>query len=302
MPATTRLLSSLAALVVLAACGDGPFVPPFGQDQPRLAYTFRIPGQNGRIATMNADGTDARFVTDGTRDAAMPAWAPDGARLAMSYVGTVGEAARIWTIRPDGSDLTEIPMGFLAGRHPSWSATGGTIAFDDGFGLRLMTTTGANLRPFLAPDALNGVPRWSPDGSRLLFTGFQPGFGTPTTRRLYITRPDGTDLAQLASGLSSAITYADWAPDGLRIVFGTEDNNLWIVSIVTGEVTPLLIGPELDQMPTWSPRGDRIAFVRYTGAIRNIFDVRVDGSDVRQLTRGDADLTHPTYEPVTAWP
>ena len=49
--------------------------------------------------------------------------------------------------------------------------------------------------------------------------------------------------------------------------------------------------------PSWSPRGDRIAFQSYIGGTFHIWTMRPDGTDRRQLTSGGWDDREPAYSP-----
>jgi TolB protein len=52
-----------------------------------------------------------------------------------------------------------------------------------------------------------------------------------------------------------------------------------------------------DNFPHWSPRGDRIVFVRQYEGDYEIYTVRPDGKDVRRLTSSPGNDAHPTWSP-----
>ena len=59
--------------------------------------------------------------------------------------------------------------------------------------------------------------------------------------------------------------------------------------------------PTLDRMPSWSPDGTKIAFMKDEGAIQepetgDIYTVRVDGAGLRQLTDDGLD-EYPAWSP-----
>ena len=53
--------------------------------------------------------------------------------------------------------------------------------------------------------------------------------------------------------------------------------------------------------PDWSPTGERLAFEGTWDGARNIYVMNTDGSDVRQLTFGEAMDTYPRYSPDGEW-
>lgn len=71
------------------------------------------------------------------------------------------------------------------------------------------------------------APRFSPDGTKLVFTRYRPpkGPNPPTTERgaLFVVNVDGSGLRQVTrfSLGASGAGDADWSPDGTRLVFET---------------------------------------------------------------------------------
>ncbi len=85
-------------------------------------------------------------------------------------------------------------------------------------------------------------PVWSPDGSRLAFTGPKRG-ETTFAGMLAVVNADGSDERQIAEG-----QIPRWSPDGTMIVFQEvddvtgEDLSFYLVNPDTGEITDLGIG------------------------------------------------------------
>ena len=74
---------------------------------------------------------------------------------------------------------------------------------------------------------------------------------------------------------------------------------LWTVSIDDAAPKPALLtrAASGDSDPAWSPRGDRLAFSSTRSGDRNIWTARVDGSDARQVTIGEAIDDRPSWSP-----
>ncbi|TAK20991.1 MAG: hypothetical protein EPO26_15980 [Chloroflexota bacterium] len=73
---------------------DGAFDPAWSPDGRYIAFTARVDGRT-RIATMRADGSDARIVSDGKLDRA-PIWSPDGTEIA--YLASDGVQFDAWAV------------------------------------------------------------------------------------------------------------------------------------------------------------------------------------------------------------
>jgi TolB protein len=56
-------------------------------------------------------------------------------------------------------------------------------------------------------------------------------------------------------------------------------------------------GREYDNFPVWSPRGDRIAFIRQIAGDYEVFSIRPDAQDLRRLTNLPGNEAHLAWSP-----
>ncbi len=134
-------------------------------------------------------------------------------------------------------------------------------------------------------------PSWSPDGEQLVFVGFDGGQSD-----LFVVGRDGSGLRRLTNDRYAA-RDPQWSPDGRRIAFTTDlgpetdfdrltfgDFVIGLYDTETGGtvVPPGQTGKCIN--PQWGPDGQEILFISDRTGISNVFAMKVDGTDVRQLT------------------
>src|SRR5207245_228706 len=126
---------------------------------------------------------------------------------------------------------------------------------------------GSGARQLAPADEVNdAAPSWSPDGSRLVFTG--------ATGELQVIGRDGSGQRLLPAGGVSPT----WAPDGSAIaVVGVGDAGIYLADPDgTGAPRQIVSGPVLSL--AWSPDAQSLAFVRGTTEQGRVSVVRRDGS------------------------
>ncbi len=143
-------------------------------------------------------------------------------------------------------------------------------------------------------------PRFSPDGTRLLFSRLRPG---ATTRELCLIPVLGGQTVMIVE----RATQAAWAPDGLRIAFvrfpsGSEPAALVTANVDGSDPRTLLVADgefPFIMSPSWSPDGDQIVVVRNIGgAAGQLWVVPASGGAPRRLSNDPAAVF--SDEPVFA--
>ncbi len=94
------------------------------------------------------------------------------------------------------------------------------------------------------------------------------------------------------------VKYGDWSPCGARLALAGApeggDREVWVAPVEGGRSVNVSGHPARDDEPAWSPEADRIAFTSHRSGNTDVFIVRPDGTELRQLTHHPA----PDHDPV----
>jgi Tol biopolymer transport system component len=152
----------------------------------------------------------------------------------------------------------------------------------------------------------DAYPYWSPDGKRIVFQSDRHD-RMMGDRDIYIMDADGTNIKRLIHREESDETPV-WSPDGSKILFSsyiTEENNeLFLINVDGTGVTRLTNDPGRDGHQKFSPDGATIIFNSQRnddgqGKTSNyeIYEMNVDGTDIRRLTDFPGWDTYPSISP-----
>lgn len=256
-------------------------------DEPTGRIIFTCDVQGSEICIMNADGSGWRQLTNTSLASFSASPAPDG-KTAV-YVVNYGDYTEIHELDLNSGktkQLTDFKKGVGA---PEISPDNRYILFHyraANLQLWLMNRDGSSPQEFYSQsgrDVHDGT--WSPDGSQILFA-----LGKGENNQLYIMDFNGRD-PRLVNDTIDTRGRSDWSPFNLIATDqgGPFAHDIYTMNLDGSALTRLTNGANA-QGVSFSPDGLWIAFTAYTNvaakdqASCEIFIMRADGSDVRQLT------------------
>jgi len=194
------LIASLLAAPSAAAEPSARSEPPAGT---AMLYSQRYVGEDGeyhyQLWVRRADGFRTAVVTDPWFQPYAADLSPDGRRVAMTVGrGSNASAGGLYVTGVDGSARRNL----LAG-------SGQIVEARD--------------------------PEWSPDGTRLVFVGFD----TATQWDLWTVRADGTGLTRLTRCGCAWENRPQWSPDGTRILWSPHTYDVAVLDVATGASTQI---------------------------------------------------------------
>ena len=272
--------------------------PQISPDGSQVVYTRGwVDKMNDRressVWIMNADGSRARFLVDGSG----PIWSPDGTRIAYTSEGEP-EGSQIFVRWMDdegaSSQITRLqkaPGGIR------WAPDGNTLSFT-------MTMDGEEAWSVSPPGRPEGSNWTEPPKvvTRADYRQDRVGFVDESWRHIFVVPAEGGTARQLTDGYWNHST-GEWTPDGAELVFSslrTEDSELswrqsevYAVNVANGTIRQLTTRNGQDSGPIPSPTGDLIAYRGadfHTDTYRNsgVYVMNMDGSNSR-LISGDFD-------------
>lgn len=251
-----RAAHKCADTVYTRLTGEGPYF------DSRVVYVSETGPKTRRIkrlAIMDQDGANHRFLTNGQSIVLTPRFAPN--QQTIVYMSYVGDRARVYVydigsgrqrLVVDQPNSTFSPRFSPDGRYVIFSmAVGGNTDI-----YRVSSQGGTMTRLTTSPGIDIGAS-YSPDGSKIVFESDRSG-----SQQLYVMNADGSNQNRISFGAGRHGSAA-WSPRGDLIAFTRVGGGFNIgVMNVDGSNARILTKGWQDEGPSWSPNGRVIMFFR----------------------------------------
>ena len=288
-----RAAHKCADAIYARLSGDSPFF------DSRVAYIAET-GPKGnrvkRLAIMDSDGANHRFLTNGQSLVLTPRFSPD--YKSLLYVGYAQRRVRIYIYdMASGSQrtLVDVPNTVLA---PRWAPDGRTILYSMAQGgntdIYSIPSGGGTARRLTTSPGIDVGGSFSPDGRRVVFESDRSG-----KQQLYTMNADGSDQQRISFAGGSYAT-PEWSPRGDLIAFTRVGSFRIGVMTPDGKGERLLTDSWQDESPSWSPNGRIIQFFRTSqgaGGKSSLWQVDLTGRNERRLPT-PVDGSDPTWGPL----
>ena len=240
-----------------------------------------------RIALMDSDGFNHRYVTAGDTIVLSPHLSPKANRLAfVSFDGGIPQVRILDIASHEQRPLVGNGAMTFA---PHYSPDGSKIVFSMMLGansdIYVVNANGGFPQRLTTSPAIDTDPSFSPDGSKIVFESDRSG-----SQQLYLMNADGSNERRISFG-GAWYAAPEWSPDGTLIAFTRRSAGARQIGTMnpdgTGEKT-LTRGPA-DDSPSWAASSREIMFERADASGRPaLFRLTLDGSDPRRMNTPQA--------------
>jgi TolB protein len=213
-----------------------------------------------RLAIMDQDGENHRFLTDGRDLVLTPRFSPK--RQEITYLSYFNNQPRVFIYNIDTGQqevLGDFPgMTFAPRFSPDGDMVVMSLALEGNSDIYTMDVPTRRVERLTRHPAIDTSPSFSPDGGRITFNSDRSG-----TQQLYVMDADGGSSKRISFGGGRYATPV-WSPRGDLIAFTKFRRGRFSIGVMRpdGSGERLLTESFLDEGPTWAPNGRVLMFFR----------------------------------------
>ncbi|MEX0808990.1 MAG: Tol-Pal system beta propeller repeat protein TolB [Dongiaceae bacterium] len=272
-----------------------------GYFDSRIVYIAESGPQDRRVkrlAIMDQDGENHRFLTDGNNLVLTPRFSPSTQEI--TYLSYFNNRPRVYLFNIETGQqevLGDFPgMTFAPRFSPDGNAVIMSLAKSGNSDIYAMDLRTRSVSQFTDHPSIDTSPCYSPDGSQIVFNSDRGG-----SQQLYTMSANGGNVQRISFGDGRYATPV-WSPRGDLIAFTRIDGGKFYIGVMRpdGSGERLLTEGWLVEGPTWAPNGRVLAFFRQTpggnGTVR-LYSIDLTGHNERELIT-PLDGSDPAWSPL----
>ena len=213
-----------------------------------------------RLAIMDQDGQNLRYLSDGRHLVLTPRFSPTAQEI--TYLSYEGGVPRVYLRQIDTGQqelLGDFPgMTFAPRFSPDGNLVVMTLAQRGNSDIYEMDLRSRQVRRLTDNPAIETAPCYSPDGAFIAFESDRGG-----SQQIYVMRRDGSDVRRITFDRGRYGTPV-WSPRGDLIAFTKSHQGRFYIGVMRpdGSGERILAQDYLVEGPTWAPNGRVIMFFR----------------------------------------
>lgn len=254
-----------------------------------------------RLAIMDQDGANHKYLTDGNSLVLTPRFSPNTQEIL--YMSYSGNQPRVFL--RDLQTGREESMGRFNGMSfaPRFNHDGSRMLMSIANGgvtsIYEMDLRSRNLRRLTqSSGAIDTSPSYAPNGHAIVFNSDRGG-----SQQIYTMDANGGNIQRISFG-SGQYSTPVWSPRGDLIAFTKQTGGKFYIGVMKadGSGERMLTSSWLDEGPSWAPNGRVIIFGREApgGASGNrskLYSVDITGYNVREVGT-PSDASDPAWSPL----
>ncbi len=255
-----------------------------------------------RLAIMDQDGENHRFLTDGADLVLTPLFSPTTRDI--TYMSYYRERPRVYVLHLDTGRrevLGDFPgMTFAPRFSPDGNSVIMSLEHSGSSDIYVMDLRTRHVTQLTSTPNIDTSPCYSPDGTQITFNSDRGG-----NQQLYVMNADGSNIHRISFGAGRYATPV-WSPRGDLIAFTKWTGGTFYIGVMRpdGSGERLLTQGYLVEGPTWAPNGRVLAFWRQErmtsrgrGGSDKLYTIDLTGFNERQLIT-PLDGSDPAWSPL----
>ena len=250
-----------------------------------------------RLAIMDQDGANHKFLTDGSYLALTPRFSP--ASQLVAYLSYFGRVPRIFLLDLETGKqkvLGDFPgMTFSPRFSPNGERLVMSLAREGNTDLYEMNLKSMELSRLTKFKGIDTAPSYSPDGKDIVFESDRSG-----RQQIYTMNLKSKKIKRISFGKGKYATPV-WSPRGDLIAFTKFLNGEFYIGVMykDGKGERVVYKAYLVEGPTWAPNGRVLAFYSQNKTKKNITNPKIKVIDL--TGRNLRELITPSDASDPAW-